>query len=311
MTLRPAATPFGPTGVLARTTAARTLLYTADYQGNVSQQIDASSGSIVASYAFDSFGGRLVSSSDPAATSDPYSGYGGTMGYFTDWETGLQLLGHRFYDSTAGRFLNRDPMDTGGGINVYGYVSNNPLDMSDPSGFGDDEGGRGGGHGGGGAGGGGLGGGGHMGWGKPPTVPGLPARIGGGFLGCGLAMATTLLAALMNEGMDTFHDQALLCPLFTGCAIGAICGVLGVMVGGAWLGCAVGAFCGATSAAVGQLCADFNIGCPGTEPPSNKNNWCQLISGAVTGCIGGMCGPLCGTLLSSARYGDGSSGNSY
>ena len=65
-----AVTTFGPTGVLARTTPTRTLLYTADFQGNVSQQVDASSGSVVASYAFDSFGGRLVNSSDPTATTD-------------------------------------------------------------------------------------------------------------------------------------------------------------------------------------------------------------------------------------------------
>ena len=61
---------------------------------------------------------------------------------------GLQLLGHRYYDSAAGRFLNRDPMDTGGGINLYGYVSNNSLELYDPSGYGA-EGGHGGGIGGG------------------------------------------------------------------------------------------------------------------------------------------------------------------
>jgi len=31
-------------------------------------------------------------SSDPTASQDPYSGYGGA-GYYMDWETGLSLLG--------------------------------------------------------------------------------------------------------------------------------------------------------------------------------------------------------------------------
>ena len=280
-----AVTTFGPSGALARTTATRTLLYTADFQGNVSQQIDASSGSVLASYAFDSFGGRLVNSSDPTATSDPYSGYGGAMGYFTDWETGLQLLGHRFYDSTSGRFLNRDPMDTGGGINVYGYVSNNPLDVVDPSGY------MGSGRGGGG------GGVSHGGWGPggrswvpghletPPTGWG---KADAGAMGCAMgAFGAWLTAALSSGGLD----QSIWCPMIVACGMGMICGILGAGVGGGLQGCVVGMICGAASAALGQLCAKY--GCGGAKPPSDANNWCQIVAGGAAGCIGGICGPPC------------------
>ena len=123
---------WGRTGLLARTTSTRTLLYTTDDIGQVAQQVDASSGSIVASYLFDAWGARQVSTSDPTAASDPFSGYNTEAGYYTDWETGLLLLGHRYYDPSAGRFLNRDPIGMAGGVNVYAYCGNGPLGVVDP-----------------------------------------------------------------------------------------------------------------------------------------------------------------------------------
>ena len=98
---------FGPNGVLARTISSRTLLYTFDALGQMAQQIDASTGNIIASYLFDAWGARQVSTSDPTAASDPYSGYNTAAGYITDWETGLQLLGHRYYDPATGDFVPR------------------------------------------------------------------------------------------------------------------------------------------------------------------------------------------------------------
>ncbi|HLH81103.1 MAG TPA: RHS repeat-associated core domain-containing protein, partial [Chthonomonas sp.] len=119
---------------LARSSGGRVLLYTPDGQGNVSQQVDAGSGNVVASYLFDGYGVRKVASSDPTASQDPYSGYGGLEGYYTDWETGLSLLGFRYYDVLAGRFLTRDPIGFAGGINLYEYVGNCPLTGGDRTG---------------------------------------------------------------------------------------------------------------------------------------------------------------------------------
>ena len=42
---------------------------------------------------------------------------------------------HRYYDAGKGRFLTRDPIGYGGGINLYGFVGNNPVTGADPSGF--------------------------------------------------------------------------------------------------------------------------------------------------------------------------------
>jgi hypothetical protein len=40
----------------------------------------------------------------------------------------------RYYDPTSGRFLSEDPIGFEGGINLYAYVLNDPLDLIDPSG---------------------------------------------------------------------------------------------------------------------------------------------------------------------------------
>jgi hypothetical protein len=39
-----------------------------------------------------------------------------------------------FYDPTVGRWINRDPIEEAGGINLYGFVGNSPLNESDPMG---------------------------------------------------------------------------------------------------------------------------------------------------------------------------------
>jgi RHS repeat-associated protein len=43
------------------------------------------------------------------ANNTPY-GYKGQWGYYTDGETGLLLLTHRYCDPATGRFLTRDPI---------------------------------------------------------------------------------------------------------------------------------------------------------------------------------------------------------
>ena len=72
---------------------------------------------------------------DPTASSDLYSGFGGMEGYYTGWETELELCGLRYYDSGTGRWLNRDPISYACGVNVYGYCSNGPVSNSDASGL--------------------------------------------------------------------------------------------------------------------------------------------------------------------------------
>ena len=58
--------------------------------------------------------------------------YGAPFGYQSDSEFGYQLLGHRFYDPSTGRFLTRDPIKDG--RNWYAYCEGNPVSFGDPNG---------------------------------------------------------------------------------------------------------------------------------------------------------------------------------
>ena len=59
-------------------------------------------------------------------------GWNGKSQYQKDRESGLMLLGHRYYDQSTGRFLSEDPV--GDGANWFAYCANNPLMAVDPSG---------------------------------------------------------------------------------------------------------------------------------------------------------------------------------
>ena len=50
-------------------------------------------------------------------------------------DTGLMMMGHRFYEPDLGRFLNRDPIGFSGGLNLFEYAANSPARHSDPTGL--------------------------------------------------------------------------------------------------------------------------------------------------------------------------------
>jgi RHS repeat-associated protein len=41
--------------------------------------------------------------------------------------SGMYYYGYRFYDPNLQRWLNRDPIEEKGGINLFGFVNNSPL----------------------------------------------------------------------------------------------------------------------------------------------------------------------------------------
>lgn len=97
-------------------------LKNAEYQTN-------SSGTYSAHRFYDGFGNLL---SGGGSFKFPF-GYGGPFGYQEDSDTGLKLLGHRYYDSGTGRFLTRDPVKDG--RNWYGYCGGSPVNNYDPTGL--------------------------------------------------------------------------------------------------------------------------------------------------------------------------------
>jgi RHS repeat-associated protein len=107
---------------------------TKSYQHSGLKNVDAqsnSSATISATREYDAFGGVITGSGTTGTFNGPF-GHAGDFGYQSEG-SGLQLLGHRWYDPEVGRFLTRDPIQDG--KNWYAYCDNNPLGRVDPTGL--------------------------------------------------------------------------------------------------------------------------------------------------------------------------------
>ncbi len=101
--------------------------YLYDGKGNVTALLNAA-GQPAAAYQYDPFGQPqtlLASITQPMGFS--------TKAY--DPQTGLSYYGYRFYSPSLGRWLTRDPLGEIGGINLYAFVQNNPVNAIDPEGL--------------------------------------------------------------------------------------------------------------------------------------------------------------------------------
>ena len=100
-----------------------------DAYGNIVGYWDAQ-GNVVAEYTYDAFG-KLISSSGPMA--DVFAIRYSTK-YF-DPETGLYYYGYRFYSPELMRWISRDPIGEEGGVNLYTFCENSPVDAFDEFGL--------------------------------------------------------------------------------------------------------------------------------------------------------------------------------
>jgi RHS repeat-associated protein len=101
--------------------------YHQDGLGSVTAITDANRN-VVQRYNYDSFG-KITPQTNFA---NSYT--------FTDREydpqTGLYYYRARYYDPMDGRFISKDPISfTGGDVNLYGFVQNNPVNWIDPLGW--------------------------------------------------------------------------------------------------------------------------------------------------------------------------------
>lgn len=87
----------------------------------------------MASYEFDEYGRRLATSETGASTQKTFVGGMSVQDEVAD--TGLMMMGHRFYAPDHGRFLNRDPIGFAGGLNLFSYGGNNPVSKVDYTGL--------------------------------------------------------------------------------------------------------------------------------------------------------------------------------
>ena len=99
-----------------------------DGSGNVVGLSKATDGSRSATYEYNPFG-ELVRTSGSIAKPNPFR----WSTRYQDDETDLVMYPCRPYRD--GHFLSRDPLEEAGGVNLYGFVNNNPVNATDPFGL--------------------------------------------------------------------------------------------------------------------------------------------------------------------------------
>lgn len=103
---------------------------TYDGNGNLIAYVDMATGAKSATYEYGTFGETLIADG-VAAEAMPFR----FSTKYQDTETGFYNYGYRIYQPSTGRWLSRDPMEEAGGANLYGFVSNDPINYVDPLGL--------------------------------------------------------------------------------------------------------------------------------------------------------------------------------
>jgi RHS repeat-associated protein len=101
--------------------------YTRDHLGSI-REMFTGGGTVVARYDYDPFG-RSTTVLGTTPTEFNFTGL------YRHSKSNLDLATYRAYDPDLGRWLNRDPIGERGGLNLYGYVSGNPIRLTDPLGL--------------------------------------------------------------------------------------------------------------------------------------------------------------------------------
>jgi RHS repeat-associated protein len=114
-------------GLLNLNTAGQNYAYLYDGKGNVEAVLD-NTQAVVTAYRYDPFGKLL---NQTGSLTQPY-GFS-TKRY--NAPVGMVQYEYRSYLPEPGRWLTRDPLGEAGGMNLYAFVGNNPVNWVDPWGL--------------------------------------------------------------------------------------------------------------------------------------------------------------------------------
>ncbi|MCL5772914.1 MAG: DUF4329 domain-containing protein [Firmicutes bacterium] len=102
-----------------------------DGQGSIMGLTD-DAGTITDQYQYEAWGNPAnLPNPPPNQTYNPYH----YTGQQVDPSTGLHYLRNRYYDAQAGRFITDDPIGFEGGLNLFAYCDNDPVNLIDPEGL--------------------------------------------------------------------------------------------------------------------------------------------------------------------------------
>lgn len=99
----------------------------ADHLGSPRLVVDVATGAIAQRMEYDEFG-RVTQDTNPGF--QPFGFAGGLY----DADTTLTRFGLRDYDAATGRWTAKDPLGVSGGVNLYRYVDNDPINLVDVDG---------------------------------------------------------------------------------------------------------------------------------------------------------------------------------
>ncbi len=111
------------------TSSAGTFRILSDHLGSPRLIVNTATGATVEEIDYDEFG-NVTNDSSPGLT--PFGFAGGLY----DKDTGLVRFGARDYDASVGQWTSKDPIRFAGGMNLYGYMVNDPVNSIDPNGHG-------------------------------------------------------------------------------------------------------------------------------------------------------------------------------
>ncbi len=101
--------------------------YTRDHLGSVREVVGSDGTTIASRVSYDPWG-KSTEMGSGTLTDFAFTGH-----HF-DRASNLSLAWWRAYDPQLGRWLSKDPLGLAGGVNLYGYVANDPINLIDPDG---------------------------------------------------------------------------------------------------------------------------------------------------------------------------------